>query len=135
VSLRRAFVRAGVGVALGAVLLAGCAGGEEISADAARVLDQDVDVITQSARAGDAARVQRALLQLRQHVEQYQAKDELSDERASRILAAGARVATSVRPATRATTTPTPRPEPKDDGKGDEKGGDDGKGDGKKDDD
>lgn len=90
------------GVVLGAVLavlisVSGC--GEqkpEISSVAAKVLSADVDAVTAAARAGDAAKLQQALRNLRVHVEEQQNAGQLSPARASTILAAGARVALDV---------------------------------------
>lgn len=68
----------------------------EISSAAAKVLSADVDAATAAARAGDAVKLQQALRNLRVHVEEQQKAGELSPARASRILAAGARVALDV---------------------------------------
>lgn len=77
--------------------LSGCGSDEpEISPAAAKVLAADVDAITAAARAKDAAQVQAALKTLRAHVDEQQESGELSADRASRILAAGAKVALDV---------------------------------------
>jgi len=96
VSAARRLVAAG----LTAVLLAGCSGSEppSLSPEAARVLGTDVDAVAAAARAQDLGALRGALQALRSHVEQYQARDELSPERSSRIMAAAALVATDVEP-------------------------------------
>lgn len=68
----------------------------ELSSAAAQVLSADVDAVTAAARAGDAAKLQQALRNLRVHVEEQQEAGQLSPARASTILAAGARVALDV---------------------------------------
>ncbi len=89
-----------VAAGLTAVLLAGCSGSEppSLSPEAARVLGTDVDAVAAAARAQDLGALRGALQALRSHVEQYQARDELSPERSSRIMAAAALVATDVEP-------------------------------------
>lgn len=121
--MRRALAAA----ALALSVLTGCGSDEDLSAAAERVLQADVKAVETAARAGNRAGLQSALARLRTHVEEQQAKGEVSQERAARILAAGARVALDVglpRPAPVA--TPSRPPATGGDGEGD------GKGDGKK---
>jgi cytoskeletal protein RodZ len=96
-------------VGLSASLLAGCGGTEppSLSPEAAQVLASDVDAVAAAARSQDVAALGGALQALRGHVEHYSTLEEISPERASRILAAAARVATDVQPA-----APQPAPEP-----------------------
>lgn len=99
----------------------------DISLEAATVLGADVDAITAAARAKDAAKVQEALKTLRTHVDEQQALGDLNTERASRILAAGARVALDVGvPApkvvvSRVPAPPAPRQAPPQSDKNDQK--------------
>lgn len=104
---------AAVLTALLTVGLAGC--GEQkradISPQAAQVLASDVDAITAAARAKDATQVQQALQALRSHVDAHQASGDLSSERASRILAAAAKVGLDVGlPAPKVIVSPVPAP-------------------------
>lgn len=129
-------MRRGTGALVAALLVvtvAGCGQQPEpdISAQAAKVLGADVDAITAAARAKDATKVQQALKTLRGHVDAQQASGELSPERASQILAAGARVAIDVGvPAPKVVVSRVPAPPAPDL----DRGKDDKKDEGKKDD-
>ena len=94
-------------VVLGLSLLAGCGGGEALSAAAEEALSRDVEAIAAAARAGDAVRLQELVGELRGHVAELEVDGEVSGDRAAEILAAAARVATDVAP-----PEPEPKPEP-----------------------
>jgi hypothetical protein len=102
----RAWLAAGASV----LLLAGC-GTADLSAKAELVLKADVAKVVTAARAGNGAAVRAAVDQLRRDVTAQREAGELSEERASRVLAAASLVAVDV-PVPKATPTPTPSPRP-----------------------
>ncbi|GAC1441881.1 MAG: hypothetical protein NVSMB55_10890 [Mycobacteriales bacterium] len=83
-------------VLIGALALAGCGSGTDLSSSAAAGLQRDTAAVSAAARAGDAARTSTALASLRADVGRGRAAGELSPARAGRILDAAARVALDV---------------------------------------
>lgn len=93
---------------LGVVVLAGC--GSSGSGDS--VLRNDVAGAVAAARAGDGVLLQGALAQLRKDVAAGQASGAIDADRARRVLAAAAALASDVPGATVVKPSPTPSPTP-----------------------
>jgi hypothetical protein len=111
-----------------AALLSACGGGDppSMSGDAAKRLDAQVAAVRYAVQARDADAAARALETLRTSVEQLRRSGDLTDKRASQIVAAAGSVETQLVSITTTTTTTTttlpPAPPPKP-GKGDDKKG------------
>ena len=101
-------MRRPLALVVGAVVLAGC--GSSSSGDP--LLRSDVAGAVAAARAGDGPLLQRALAQLRKDVAAEQASGAIDADRARRVLAAAAALASDVPGATVVAVKPSPTPSP-----------------------
>jgi len=119
------------GFCVAVALLSACGGGDlpSISGDAAKTLDSQVTAVRAAVQARDADAAARALATLRASVERLRRSGDITDNRASQILAAAGAVETQLVSITTTTTTTTlPLPPATKPGKGhdkQEKGGKD----------
>jgi hypothetical protein len=88
------------------VLVAGCGSGTDLSASAEALLKKDAAAVAAAARSGDGAAVQAAVAKLKADLAAQVDSGGVSAQRADRVLAAAARVASDV-PAPKVTPTPT----------------------------
>lgn len=132
--------RRAVAVLFGVTLLAACGNQVDISARAQRQLQARLDDVRTAVLAADRPGAQSALRDLERSVSQLVAGDQLSDGRASEILAAAQDVAAqlTILPVSEPTISPTPVPTetttpapPEKPEKPEEHGKDEGKGNGK----
>jgi hypothetical protein len=97
---------------IAAVVLAACGGGDlpSMSGDAAKTLDEQVTAVRYAVQARDADAATRALDTLRASVERLRRSGDLTDKRASQILAAAGAVGSQLVSITTTTTTTTTLP-------------------------
>jgi hypothetical protein len=126
--------RAMVGAVAGLVVLLAACGSEspELSDEASRSLQYQVEAVRQSAQSFDPAGVEQRLAELRAAVAQLNEEGEIDDARAAEILAAAADVEAEIDVVPTTTTAPPPPPPPTfaDDDDDDDKGRGNGNGNG-----
>jgi len=129
-------VRRAVALALVLLGLVACGGRPDLDSRAARDLQTRVDAIRTAADAGDVESAQVALGELEHAVARWQRRGDLSDDRASQILAAAREVADALAvlappaPSPSASSEPgkTPKPDKEHHDEGKHNGQDNGEG-------